>query len=86
MNSPGILNPTYIDQIFQKLKSIKPDNLMGEWDGFIISTGHPFKSELEEINWLGNTFDSKDDVVPLIVAKNGNRVRFENCGGASVGL
>ncbi|KAJ5656244.1 hypothetical protein N7507_008194 [Penicillium longicatenatum] len=68
MNSPGILNPKYIDQIFQELKPIKPDNLMGEWDGFILSTGHPF----------GN------DVAPLTVAKNGNRVRFQNWGGASL--
>lgn len=85
-NSPGILNPAYIDQIFQGLKPTKPDNLMGEWDGFILSTGHPFESELEKLNWFGNTFDSKDDVAPLIVAKNGDRVRFEDWGGASVSL
>ncbi|KAJ5802834.1 uncharacterized protein N7503_005284 [Penicillium pulvis] len=83
-NSPGILNPAYIDQIFQELKPIKPDNLMGEWDGYILSTGHPFESELEELNWFGNTFDSKDDVAPLMVAKHGDRVRFEDWGGASL--
>ncbi|KAJ5279579.1 hypothetical protein N7478_004951 [Penicillium angulare] len=83
-NSPGVLNPAYIDEIFQELKPIKPDNLMGEWDGYILSTGHPFENELEELNWFGNTFDSKDDVAPLIVAKNGDRVRFEDWGLASV--
>ena len=83
-NSPGILNPAYIDEIFQELRPIKPDNLMGEWDGFILSTGHPFEHELEELNWFGNTFDCTDDVAPLIVAKNGERVQFDEWGSASV--
>ncbi|KAJ6102732.1 hypothetical protein N7486_005159 [Penicillium sp. IBT 16267x] len=49
-----------------------------------LSTGHPFGSELEELNWFGNTFDSKDNVAPLIVAKNGDRLRFDEWGGASL--
>ncbi|KAJ5653874.1 hypothetical protein N7490_000877 [Penicillium lividum] len=83
-DSPGVLNPAKIDQIFQDLKPIKPDNLIGEWDGFILPTGHPFEDDLEDLNWFGNTFDSMDDVAPLMVAKNGERVRFEEWGGASL--
>ncbi|KAJ6037072.1 hypothetical protein N7540_001351 [Penicillium herquei] len=83
-NSPGLLNPAYIDGIFQELKPIKPENLMGEWDGFILSTGHPLETELEELNWFGNTFDSNDDIAPLIVSVNGERVPFKEWGSASL--
>ncbi|KAJ5719315.1 hypothetical protein N7493_007770 [Penicillium malachiteum] len=83
-NSPGLLNPAYIDEIFQELRPIKPENLMGEWDGFILPTGHPFETELEELNWLGNTFDSTDDIAPLIVPVKGERVPFEEWGSASL--
>ncbi|CAI7654226.1 unnamed protein product [Penicillium pancosmium] len=81
---PGSLGPAYIDNIFRGLKSVHPDQLMGEWDGFILSTSHPFEKDLEELNWFGNTFDSTEDVAPLIVARNGERVRFEDWGSASL--
>ncbi|KAJ5098628.1 hypothetical protein N7532_005629 [Penicillium argentinense] len=79
---PGFLDSELIDNIFRDLKPIHPDRLIGEWDGFVLSTSHPFQKELEELNWLGNTFDSTEDVAPLIVAKNGNRVRFDDWGSA----
>lgn len=83
---PGSLGPAYIDNIFRGLKPVHPDQLMGEWDGFILSTSHPFEKDLEELNWFGNTFDSTEDVAPFIVARNGERVRFEDWGSASVSV
>lgn len=84
LKTSGLLNPAHIDNIFRELKSVTPDQLMGEWDGFILPTDHPFESELEELNWFGNTFDSTEDVSPLIVAENGERVEYEEWGRASV--
>lgn len=81
---PGSLSQSHIDSIFQGLKPVHPDQLIGEWDGFVLSTCHPFEKELEELNWFGNTFYSIEDVAPLMVAKNGIRVRFEDWGSASV--
>lgn len=78
------LNSAIIDDAFRELKPVKPDQLIGEWDGYILSTDHPFEKVLEELNWFGNTFDSIEDVVPIIVARNGNRVYFEDWGHASV--
>jgi hypothetical protein len=75
---PGVLGGQV--NIFDELKPIHPDELMGEWDGYILTTGHPFEDELETLNWFGNTFDSTDDVAPLIVARNGKRVCFEDWG------
>lgn len=81
---PGYIGPALIDNTFRSLKPVHPDQLMGEWDGFVLSTSHPFGQELEELNWFGNTFDSTEDVAPLMVAKNGERVRFYDWGKASV--
>lgn len=73
-----------INTVFRGLRSIQPDDLIGEWDGYILTTGHSFEDTLDELNWLGNTFYSTDDVTPLIVARNGERVPFEDWGRASV--
>jgi hypothetical protein len=74
----------HIGTLFQQLKSIQVDDLIGEWDGYIVPTGHPFEDELEDLNWFGNTFDATDDVAPLTVARNGQRVCYEDWGRASV--
>ncbi|KAJ6184675.1 hypothetical protein N7519_005976 [Penicillium mononematosum] len=73
-----------INTIFDELKPLQPDDLIGEWDGYILATGHPFEDELDALNWFGNTFYSAEDVAPLIVARNGERVPFEDWGRASL--
>ena len=75
-----------INTVFHELKPLQPDDLIGEWDGYILTTGHPFEEELDTLNWFGNTFYSTEDVAPLIVARNGERVPFEDWGRASVSL
>lgn len=73
-----------INTVFHELKPLRPDDLIGEWDGYILNTGHPFEEELDTLNWFGNTFYSTEDVAPLTVARNGERVPFEDWGRASV--
>ncbi|QQK44070.1 GXWXG protein-domain-containing protein [Penicillium digitatum] len=73
-----------INTVFHELKPLQPDDLIGEWDGYLLGTGHPFEDELDTLNWFGNTFYSTDDVAPLIVARNGERVPFEDWGRASL--
>lgn len=83
---PGVLNPSHIDGVFCDLKPIQPEELMGKWNGFVLSTGHPFETELQKFNWFGHTFDSTEDVAPLVVSRNGKRVQYEEWGRASVRL
>lgn len=73
-----------VNTVFHELKPLQPDDLIGEWDGYILATGHPFEHVLDTLNWFGNTFYSTDDVAPLMVARNGERVPFEDWGRASV--
>ncbi|KAJ5432968.1 uncharacterized protein N7458_012124 [Penicillium daleae] len=81
---PGVLSPSHIDGIFCDLKPIQPEELMGKWNGFVLSTGHPFETELQKFNWFGHTFDSTEDVAPLVVSRNGKRVQYEEWGRASL--
>ncbi|CDM30618.1 Domain of unknown function DUF4334 [Penicillium roqueforti FM164] len=73
-----------VNTVFHELKPLQPDDLIGEWDGYILATGHPFEHVLDTLNWFGNTFYSTDDVAPLMVARNGERVPFEDWGRASL--
>ncbi|CAG8234924.1 unnamed protein product [Penicillium salamii] len=70
--------------IFHELQSLQPDDLIGEWDGHILVTGHPFEQELEALNWFGNTFETTTDVAPLMVGRNGERTCYEDWGRASL--
>ncbi|KAJ5457848.1 hypothetical protein N7475_009236 [Penicillium sp. IBT 31633x] len=72
-----------INKTFQELKPIHLDDLIGEWDGYTLTTGHAFEYELERLNWFGNTFETIHDVAPLILAWNGERVPLEDWGRAS---
>lgn len=82
--NPGILSPSHIDSVFCNLEPIQPEELIGKWDGFILATGHPLESELDESNCCSHTFDSTEDVAPFIVAKNGRFVQYEDWGHGSV--
>lgn len=84
IESAGPLRPATIEAIFGELKPIKPDKLIGEWDGHILPTGHPFGEVLEDLNWFGNKFDSTENVAPVMVTQNGSRVALEDWGRASV--
>jgi hypothetical protein len=81
---PGILSPSDLDSVFRDLKPIHPKQLIGKWDGFVLPTGHPFEKELGRFNWFGQTFDSTEDVAPIMISRNGRRVEYENWGRASV--
>ncbi|KAJ5875985.1 uncharacterized protein N7529_001569 [Penicillium soppii] len=63
-----------ISSLFHELKPIQPDDLIGEWDGYILATDHPFEDELEALEWAENTFNATEDVAPLIVARTGERL------------
>ncbi|OOQ89484.1 hypothetical protein PEBR_28101 [Penicillium brasilianum] len=82
--SPGILSPPDIDSVFCDLKPLHPKQLIGKWNGFVLPTGHPFEKELGRFNWFGQTFDSTEDVAPIVISRNGRRLEYENWGRASL--
>lgn len=76
-----------IERIFDSLKPVPPQFLIGEWDGGSIDTGHPGHKALVAMRWAGKAFRSMDDAVPIVVLdQNGKRVCDESSGHASVSI
>ncbi|OJJ33837.1 hypothetical protein ASPWEDRAFT_184392 [Aspergillus wentii DTO 134E9] len=86
--SPNKLEKGALGALFNHLKPVNPDQLIGDWDGHAINTEHPFTKELDAINWAGNSFDAtRDDDVdlyPTVILRNGHRVPYEGWGFASL--
>ncbi|KAJ5323115.1 hypothetical protein N7452_011404 [Penicillium brevicompactum] len=78
------VNPETIEDLFRQLPSVKPDQLLGEWNGGYFDTGHPVATQLEEIKWVGKSFKTLEDVDPVIVERDGKRVSWGQWGFASV--
>ncbi|MET1057023.1 MAG: DUF4334 domain-containing protein [Pedobacter sp.] len=72
-NSASDLNPKDLDNFFDSLEPITLEEILGEWKGGQLKTGHPIVAALEGIRWYGKTFISQLDVKPLVcVDKDGN--------------
>ena len=77
-------NPETMDILFKELPPVKPDQLIGDCNGGFFDTGHPFAAQLNEIQWVGKSFKSLEDVDPVIVNRDGERVSWGEWGFASV--
>ncbi|OBU01044.1 hypothetical protein VE01_00910 [Pseudogymnoascus verrucosus] len=80
----GRVDPTLIDAVYNKLGPVKPGLMLGEWGGGILDTGHPIGDTLKEIRWLGKNFTSVEQVDPVIIDKNGQRVSWGKWGHATL--
>lgn len=50
------------------------DDLLGEWRGSGLRTGHPFDGLLERLGWYGKRFDGPEDAHPLLFDDGRGRV------------
>lgn len=77
-----------LEALFNQLKPISSDFLLGEWDGGIFISAHPAGMALERINWAGKTFHSTEQVQPVIVhgEQPGERVWCKEYGLARVSV
>jgi len=51
---------------FDELESVNTEELIGQWKGKEIQTGHRMNGLLENLNWYGKTFISEEIVHPLV--------------------
>jgi Domain of unknown function (DUF4334)/GXWXG protein len=51
---------------FDALPAVAEADLLGEWDGELVPTGHPGEQLLDGLRWAGKRFVSRDEVYPLI--------------------
>lgn len=51
---------------FDGLPPVSPEEMLGDWAGLGLPTGHPLDGLLEGLGWRGKRFRSAEDVDPLI--------------------
>ena len=72
---------------FDSLPAVAEDELVGEWRGGLVATGHPGEAMLDQLRWDGKTFRGRDDVDPIVVLdESGARTRSDVMGSATIRL
>ena len=59
-----------IDEVlarFDRLGPVDVGDMLGEWSGEVLPTGHPGERQLTGLAWAGKTFRSAEDVDPIVV-------------------
>ncbi|MFN3662275.1 DUF4334 domain-containing protein [Yoonia sp.] len=51
---------------FDRLAPVMPEEMLGDWCGIGLPTGHPLDGLLERLGWRGKRFSSADHVDPLV--------------------
>ena len=63
-----------LDEIWAALETVDSIDILGVWKGDGFHTGHKMNGMLAAARWYGKTFDSIDDVSPIVcVDDDGNR-------------
>lgn len=85
VNNAGVNDSAQVQQWFAGLPAAESAELLGDWQGGLIATGHAGEGQLDSMGWVGKRFNSVDDVNPLIVHdQDGQRVVSEAMGKATL--
>ncbi len=70
---------------FDGLPAVTIDEMLGEWAGKLVPTGHRGEGQLDAVRWVGKTFRGRDDVDPMMcLDEQGERVASDVMGGATL--
>lgn len=74
-----------LEGLFDALPAVSEEEMLGDWEGGVFTTGHPGEQQLGSMNWVGKCFRGRNDVDP-IVSKDaeGRRVANPVMGTASL--
>ena len=71
--------------LYDELPPVAEEEMLGDWDGRVITTGHPGEQHLGGLRWVGKQFSSRDDVDPMMcLDENGERQPSPVLGDASL--
>ncbi|MFF5180605.1 DUF4334 domain-containing protein [Micromonospora sp. NPDC000316] len=62
----GRVSAAELDEIWAGLDTVRPEEILGEWRGSALDTGHPLNGQLDRVRWYGKTFVTRTDAKPLI--------------------
>ncbi|OBR06959.1 FAD binding domain-containing protein [Colletotrichum higginsianum IMI 349063] len=81
----GRVDETAVAAVYDHLKPVSPELLVGQWEGGSFDTGHPTHQQLRNFKWAGKDFRSVDDVDPIMrYDKDGKRTWLSEYGHARV--
>lgn len=66
VESQEVSEPTELDAIWAPLPTVTVDEILGDWRGGELPTGHPMDGQLEKVRWHGKWFRSRHDVAPMV--------------------
>ncbi|MFC6154650.1 DUF4334 domain-containing protein [Nocardioides yefusunii] len=55
-----------LEEIWDALETVRPEEILGQWRGFAFDTGHRVHALLDGARWYGKRFDALDDVKPMV--------------------
>lgn len=84
----GSAGPVDVDDahaLFDALDPVACDEMLGDWDGGVIVTGHPGEQQLGALGWIGKSFRDRNDVDPIVCrGADGGREANPVLGAASL--
>ena len=63
--------------LFDQLEAVQLDQMLGQWRGGGLPTGHVMDGMLEAFGWYGKTFTDANHVHPLLFTLNGQLVAID---------
>lgn len=57
--------------LFDSLPAVRAGEILGQWRGRELATGHPMDGVLEGSGWYGKRFDSVEKAHPLLMSSGG---------------
>lgn len=71
--------------LYDDLPPVAEGEMLGDWDGRVIATGHPGERHLGGLRWAGKRFTSRGDVDPMMcLDDDGERQPSPVLGDASL--
>ena len=80
--------PAALDDVlafYDELPAVDPEDMLGDWTGGLVPTGHPGEQQLDALGWVGKAFRGADDVDPIVVrGADGGREASPVLGAATL--
>nr|WP_155821136.1 DUF4334 domain-containing protein [Gordonia hirsuta] len=66
VQSQQISEPAELDEIWAALPTVTVEEILGDWRGGELPSGHPMDGQLAKVRWHGKWFRSWHDVAPMV--------------------
>ena len=80
--------PVPVDEahaLYDGLEPVACEDMLGDWDGGVVPTGHPGEQQLGALGWAGKSFRGPNDVDPIVCrGEDGARQANPVLGAASL--